>query len=249
LFPDGLANSSGLVGKNLMFHPYAMVEARFEEVLDGSRGPLKGIQSHEFYETDASRDFVRGFSIEMHRGYGPVTTALIGLIGNRIPWGKAHHDAYRQLSDRVMAVAAVCEDLPEESNRVTLDDSMADSTGMPAAKIEYRVGENSKKMLAFAQARGQELFNAAGAAEILRTQAPMPGAGWHNLGTARMGEDPDTSVVNSWGRTHDVKNLFIIDGSLFVTSGGVNPTSTIQALSLYIAHTIKKRLADASLFD
>jgi choline dehydrogenase-like flavoprotein len=72
-------------------------------------------------------------------------------------------------------------------------------------------------------------------------------AGWHLLGTARMGEDPKTSVVNHWGRSHDVKNLFIVDGSIFVTSGGVNPTSTIQALALYIADTMKKNLAN--LFD
>jgi choline dehydrogenase-like flavoprotein len=69
----------------------------------------------------------------------------------------------------------------------------------------------------------------------------------HLLGTARMGLDPDRSVVNGWGRCHDVKNLFIVDGSIWVTSGGVNPTSTIQALALYIADSIKKRLA--TLFD
>ena len=249
LFPDGLANSSGLVGRNLMFHPYAIVEARFEEQLDGSRGPTKGIQSHEFYETDPSRDFVRGFSIEMHRGHGPVTTALLGMMGKRIPWGAGHHDAYSKLSDRVMAIAAVCEDLPEETNRVILDEAMTDSSGIPAAKIKYRISENSHKMMAFAAERGRELFEAAGAAKILRVQTPLPIAGWHNLGTARMGNDPGTSVVNAWGRAHDVKNLFVIDGSLFVTSGGVNPTPTIQALALYIADTIKQRLADATLFD
>ena len=79
------------------------------------------------------------------------------------------------------------------------------------------------------------------------TEAPLAMAGWHLLGTARMGTDPSRSVVNEWGRSHDVKNLFIVDGSIFVTSGGVNPTSTIQALALYIADQIKQRLAN--LFD
>ena len=79
------------------------------------------------------------------------------------------------------------------------------------------------------------------------TNSPIPWGGWHLLGTARMGTDPDRSVVNEWGRAHDVKNLFIVDGSIFVTSGGVNPTSTIQALALYIADSIKQRLA--TLFD
>jgi choline dehydrogenase-like flavoprotein len=77
--------------------------------------------------------------------------------------------------------------------------------------------------------------------------SPILYGGWHLLGTARMGTDPERSVVNEWGRSHDVKNLFIVDGSIFVTSGGVNPTSTIQALALYIADSMKQRLA--TLFD
>ena len=80
LFPDGLANSSGLVGRNLMFHPYAAVEGAFDEELDGNRGPIKGLMSHEFYETDFERGFVRGFSFEMHRGYGPAGSAVLGML-------------------------------------------------------------------------------------------------------------------------------------------------------------------------
>jgi choline dehydrogenase-like flavoprotein len=79
------------------------------------------------------------------------------------------------------------------------------------------------------------------------TEAPLAVGGWHLMGTARMGADPERSVVNGWGRSHDVKNLFIVDGSVFVTSGGVNPTSTIQAIALYVADQIKQRLAN--LFD
>ncbi len=248
-FPGGIANSSGLVGKRLMFHPYAAIEARFDEALDGSRGPIKGIQSHEFYETDASRGFQRGFSFEMHRGYGLVPTALSGVMTGRIPMGADHHRVYSAMADRIMAVAAVCEDLPEESNEVLLDETAADAGGVPGVSIHYRISENSRRMMAFAAERGRELFEAAGAVEIVRVHTPLLGAGWHHLGTARMGDDPGTSVVNAWGRTHDVKNLFVIDGSLFVTSGGVNPTSTIQALALYIADQVKQRLADATLFD
>ena len=95
-------------------------------------------------------------------------------------------------------------------------------------------------------ARAKEILTAAGAADIC-VQSPIVYGGWHLLGTARMGTDPERSVVNEWGRCHDVKNLFIVDGSMFVTSGGVNPTSTIQALALYIADSIKQRLA--TLFD
>jgi choline dehydrogenase-like flavoprotein len=245
-FPDGLANSSGQVGRNLMFHPYAAVEGLFEEPLDGPRGPHKSVWSHEFYETDASRGFARGFGFEFHRGRGPVNTAWRGMASGRIPWGRDHHRAARERIDRQCAVVAVCEDLPDPDNRVTLDHSATDSNGIPGAKVTYRLGENSRRMMEFGLARGEEVMRAAGAVETER-EPLLSYAGWHNLGTARMGTDPATSVVNDWGRAHDVKNLFIIDGSVFVTAGAVNPTRTIQAIALYVAESIKSRLAN--LFD
>jgi choline dehydrogenase-like flavoprotein len=101
-------------------------------------------------------------------------------------------------------------------------------------------------MIAHGIEKASMALEAAGATDI-STLNPIPFSGWHNLGTARMGADPATSVVNEWGRTHDVRNLFIIDGSLFASAGGVNPTSTIQALALYIADQMKQRLA--TLFD
>ena len=101
-------------------------------------------------------------------------------------------------------------------------------------------------MLDHAVARGAEALEAAGAKDTT-VDAPLPPAGWHLMGTARMGTDPRRSVVNEWGRSYDVKNLFIVDGSIFVTSAGLNPTSTIQALALYVADSMKKNLAN--LFD
>jgi choline dehydrogenase-like flavoprotein len=143
-------------------------------------------------------------------------------------------------------VGICCEDLPEESNTVTLDPTLTDSNGIPAPKITYRLSENTERMLRHGLARGTEVMQAAGAWDIY-SDGPVRQTGWHLLGTARMGEDPERSVVNAWGRSHDVKNLFIIDGSVFVTSGGVNPTPTIQALALYVADEMKRRLAN--LFD
>jgi choline dehydrogenase-like flavoprotein len=245
-FPDGLANSSGLVGKNLMFHPYASIMGVFEEPLDGYIGPGKCIRSQEFYETDAARDFVRGYTFEIHRGFGPVSTALMGLQRGRIPWGGGHHQAFRGLFNRIAGMVAICEDLPEEHNRVTLDPDLTDSNGIPAPKISYTLSQNSRKMMDHAMERGSEVLHAAGARDIM-TQAPISYGGWHLMGTARMGLDPARSVVNDWGRSHDVKNLFVVDGSIFVTSAGVNPTRTIQALALYIAEQMKQRLAN--LFD
>ena len=148
--------------------------------------------------------------------------------------------------DRTAGMVVICEDLPELHNMVTIDPDLVDSIGIPAPKITYRLSENSRKMLDHGVARATQALTAAGARRVV-CEAPMRIAGWHLMGTARMGTDPERSVVNAWGRCHDVPNLFIIDGSIFVTAGGVNPTSTIQGLALYIADTIKKNLG--SLFD
>jgi choline dehydrogenase-like flavoprotein len=247
LFPDGLANRSGLVGKNLMFHPYGAAIGMFDEPLEGFKGPFACcIVSQEFYETDRSRGFVRGYTFEVMRSLGPLTIAVGGLEGKPIPWGKDHRREFDRRFGRCVSIGVVCEDLPEHENRVEIDPKLVDSSGIPAPKVTYRLSENSTKMMEHGTARACEVLEAAGATETV-IHAPFRGAGWHLLGTARMGEDPDASVVNSWGRCHDVRNLFIVDGSVFVTAGGVNPTSTLQALTLYLGDQIKKNLAN--LFD
>jgi len=245
-FPDGLANSSGLVGRNLMFHPYASISGIFDDPQDGSEGPGDCLWSQEFYETDPTRGFLRGFTYEMTRGRGPVQTALTGMHSGRIPFGAGHHDAYRALYKRITGMVAICEDLPELRNTVTLDPELTDANGIPAPKITYALSQNSRDMLHFAVARATEVLKAAGATDVF-SELPLSIGGWHLMGTARMGTDPATSVVNEWGRSHDVKNLFVVDGSVFVTSAGVNPTRTIQALALYVADQMKQRLAN--LFD
>ncbi|MEB2346454.1 MAG: GMC family oxidoreductase [Deltaproteobacteria bacterium] len=246
-FPDGLANRSGLVGRNLMFHPYAMVLGVFDENLDSSRGPTGcGLWSHEFYETDRARGFVRGFSFELMRGLGPLSTALWGFGKGLVPWGEGHHRAQAELLDHTAGLLAICEDLPEPHNRVTLDPELRDAHGIPAPRIEYQLSENSRRMLDFGAARASEVLRAAGARRTF-VEAPLGVAGWHLMGTARMGTDPERSVVNEWGRAHDVRNLFVIDGSIFVTAGAVNPTCTIQGLALHVADRIQKNLGN--LFD
>ena len=243
-FPDGLANRSGLVGRNLMFHPYAMVNGLFPERLEGYKGPVGcGLMSQEFYETDASRGFTRGYSFELMRGVGPVSIALWAAAQGRLSWGDRHHEAYEAVFDRTAGLLAICEDLPEPHNCVTLDPELKDAHGIPAPRIQYRLSENSEKMLAHGSARAREALEAAGAQQVF-SEAPLRVAGWHLMGTARMGRDPSRSVVNEWGRSHDVRNLFVIDGSLFVTAGAVNPTNTIQALALYIADRIKENLGN-----
>jgi len=245
-FPNGLANRSGLVGKNLMFHPCSGTIGVFEQELD-HHGPIGCcLLSHEFYQSDASRGFVRGYSFEAVRGFGPLQTAMMGAQRGRVRWGKEHHRGYRGAFNHMAGLLVMSEDLPDPLNCVTLDPELKDGHGIPAPKITYALSENTQKLLAHGRERAAEVLRAAGASETIALEL-MPGAGWHLMGTARMGTDPETSVVNAWGRSHDVKNLFIVDGSLFVTSGAVNPTATIQALALYVADSIKKHIDD--LFD
>jgi choline dehydrogenase-like flavoprotein len=242
-FPDGLGNRSGLVGRNLMFHPYAMVRGLFDRPLGGHRGPLGcSLISQEFYETDLSRGFVRGYSFQVARGLSPIASAHGGFVGDRVPWGRGHRQAYDARFDRTLTVAVIAEDLPEPTNRVDLDPALTDGHGIPAPRVSYTLSENSRRMLAHGVARAGEALDAAGACEISATPLLRAG-GWHLMGTARMGRDPATSVIDAEGRCHDVPNLYIVDGSTMVTCAGVNPTSTIQAVALYVADGMIRRRA------
>jgi choline dehydrogenase-like flavoprotein len=236
-FPLGLANSSGLVGKRLMHHPMAHAYGVFEEYLDGARGNhWTTLISQQFYETDPVRDFVRGYSIQAARSRGPLSTAL----GFAIPWGEGHGDRFLELFNHTVALWLMTDDLPDEANRLTLDPELKDGDGIPAPAVRYSLGANTKAMLRHALQRSREVLEAAGAREILQT--PQSSSTVHLMGTCRMGDDPDRSVVDGWGRSHDVRNLFIVDGSVFVTAAAVNPTSTIQALALRTAdHLIETR--------
>lgn len=250
LFPEGLANRSGKVGKNLMFHPLTGVAGVFDEPMKGHEGPMAcSILSQEFYESDPGRGFVRGYGLHSGRSTTPMTYALGGYgIDSPIPWGAEHREIMDNVYPYLASLTVVTEDLPEEHNCVTLDPDLTDSDGIPAPKITYRLGENTQAMLKHGEARAEEVLLAAGAKRILpKGDKVWWRAGWHQMGTCRMGNDPGASVVNGWGRSHDVKNLFIVDGSIFVTAGAVNPTSTIQALALFIGDRIKTNIA--TLFD
>ncbi len=240
MFPNGLANSSGLVGKNLMFHPYAMVTGVFDDLLEGYKGPMgASIISQEHYETDLSRGFVRGYAFQVVRSPGPVGVAQGGIGGVRLPWGAEHHTTVAERLGRTITIAVIGEDLPELHNSVTLDDELTDSNEIPAPKISYTLSENSRKMMDHGIKTASEALEAAGAHTVTHNPLLRP-AGWHLLGTARMGTEPESSVVSRSGQTNDVENLFIIDGSVFVTAGAVNPTSTIQAVALHMADEFKR---------
>jgi len=239
--PDGLANSSGLVGKNLMHHPIAAVTGIFADIFDGGVGGAgASILSNEFYGTRKGRDFSRGYMLAGPRIIGPVAAAMGGW-GRPLPWGASHHDEFEKLSGRSGALIISCEDLPVESNTVTLDAELKDSDGIPAPKLNYALDDNSKRMIRHAMDRGKEVWDVAGAVDTIERPL-LAQAGFHLMGTARMGNNPRKSVVDRFGRAHDVSNLFIVDGSVFVTSAAVNPTPTIEALALRTAaHIIETR--------
>ena len=197
-FPNGLANSSGLVGKNLMFHPYAQVYGYVAEETDSNRAPPTCLWSKEFYETDPSPGFVRGYTFQFGRGVGPVAEAVASEAKGLLPWGAGHHDAFRRLNGHRLGLSAICEDLPEEHNRVTLDPVLKDCHGIPAPRIDYRIGENTARMMEHGIARAKDILAAADATDIC-INSPILYGGWYLLGTARMGADPDRSVVNEWG--------------------------------------------------
>ncbi|MCW2546997.1 MAG: oxidoreductase, partial [Mycobacterium sp.] len=231
--PDGLANSSGLVGRNLMLHPMTLVEGVNAEGAPwhGHNGGL--INSIEFYRSDPSRGFVRGARWALTAGGLPLATAL----GPRVGWGEQHHRQLREHVGRRVMWVLLAEDLPEESNRVTLSD-VSGPSGVAGAAINYRIGDNTKKLLAWHAEKATESLAEAGMRDLRLTQAAANG---HFMGTVRMGDDPAVSVCDRWGFTHQIRNLGIIDGSVFPTAGGMNPTSTICALALRSARRLATR--------
>jgi choline dehydrogenase-like flavoprotein len=234
LLAQDLANSSDQVGRNLMLHPIAAVTGVFDEALQSWAGNTAfALFSQEFYETDPARDFVRGYQTQLLRGHGPVVTALGGLALD-IPWGQGHHARFEQLFGHVASLAVTCEDLPEPDNRVVLDKAATDRFGVPAARMVYRVSANSERMIDHGIDTSTRVLREAGAREVLHRRL-LDQAGFHLMGTARMGADPGDSVVDARCRTHDVPNLMIVDGSVFASAAAVNPTPTIQAVALRAA--------------
>jgi choline dehydrogenase-like flavoprotein len=224
-----------------MMHPFGVVTGVFEPFLQTWKGNV-GSRIHclQFYESDPSRGFVRGakWSVAPSTG-GPMNAAMPARAGDAV-WGPEHHRRVRERFGHCLSWGIFGEDLPDEENRVELDRSLVDSAGVPAPKIVYRISQNSRRLLDFHVERASEAMLEAGATSV-DTLKLMRSAGWHLLGTARMGTDPTTSVVDPWGKAHDIDNLYIVDGSVFVTSGGVNPTNTISSLALRFADGLVDR--------
>jgi choline dehydrogenase-like flavoprotein len=194
------------------------------------------IYSHEFYEQRAGRPFTRGFQLQITRE----NALLLQAMRLEPAWGAAAQRRVREEFRHSLPVLVMAEDLPDARNRVVLTGAVA-ADGLPGVRVEYTLSDNSRALLDFALDRAEEMLRAAGAHRVTRVPlAPM--TGWHLLGTARMGDDPTTSVTDSRGRCHAVPNIVVADGSVFPTGGAVNPGGTIAALALKTADDLAREV-------
>ena len=230
VFPEGIANSSGLVGKFATFHEYLFAIGLFDRNL---HDPLHGFTGHyissgtmDFYETDEDRGHIGGCLITASQTGQPVNW----LFPGRPAWGIAAKNADRDFFDHAMKIGLILHDMPVESNRVDLDPEVVDAWGLPVARITHKPHPNDLAMADWQVEKNIEILEAAGAVTTIPVHLERStGNTCHQHGTARMGEDPSASVLDSWCRAHDVDNLYVLDGASFPTAMGVNPTLTIMA--------------------
>jgi choline dehydrogenase-like flavoprotein len=239
-FPDGLANSSGLVGRFMMWNSHADAFGVFEHPLNEYKSVQATRIIHDFYDSDPRRGFYGGGGLDGRLLFGPLLYSLSDFPSDEPQWGAAYKQALARYYTRSMQIAAAGTSLPLESNTVTLDPDLKDRWGRASMRATYRDHPDDVANVAFLQDRARELLDAAGAQKVWGPDAGESTLGVHLLGTARMGNDPRTSVVDRYHRSHDVPNLFICDGSSFVTSGRGQPTMTIQALAFRAADHITR---------
>jgi choline dehydrogenase-like flavoprotein len=238
-FPNGLANSSGVVGKNLMFNSAAISIGVFEHPLNDYKGFAVSRVLHDFYELDPQRvGFYGGGGLDARFDSTPVNFAMGGLPPGTPRWGKAFKDTLANNFTRTMEVFSHGTSLPREANSFDLDPDLKDAWGLPALRMTYKDHPDDLKLAHWLNERALELLDAAGAQKKWSFPIEEQQFGVHLLGTCRMGNDPKTSVINRDHRTHDVKNLFLCDGSSLVTSGRGQPTMTIEALAFRAADRI-----------
>jgi choline dehydrogenase-like flavoprotein len=254
-FPNGLANSSGVVGKYLMLNSGGVTEAVFEHPLNDYKGFSVSRILHDFYELDPQKvGFYGGGGLDARFDQTPIGFALENWPNiwkdhsasgdrNSLPpgtprWGKAFKDTLTHNFSRTMEIFAHGTSLPVETNSFSLDPDLKDAWGLPALCLTYKDHPDDLKLWAWQNERAHELLDAAGAQKKWSHPVKESEFAVHLLGTCRMGNDPMTSVINSDHRTHDVKNLFLCDGSSLVTSGRGQPTMTIEALSFRAADRI-----------
>jgi choline dehydrogenase-like flavoprotein len=235
LFPNGMANGSGHVGRNYMRHTTASVYGIFENKVHMYRGTtMAGIVRDEA-KHDPKRGFAGGYELETLSLGIPFMAAFLDPGA----WGRgftAAMDAY----DRMAGMWIVGEDMPQADNRVTLDPAIKDRHGLPVPRVHFDDHPNDVAMRDHAFGRGRAMYEAVGATRIIDT-TPYPST--HNLGSNRMSADARDGVVDRNGKAHDLPNLYVSDGSQFTTGAACNPTLTIVALALRQAEHLTGRMA------
>ena len=236
LFPDGLGNSSGHLGRNYMRHVMSLTLAIMPGPVNFHRGTRQSGLILDEQRHDDSRGFAGGYIIETaaDQPYG-----IAGLVGG---WGQEAAD-YLENYSHIAGCWITGEDPPEADNRITFHDSERDAYGLPVPVLAYRDHPNSVAMQEHAKRQCESIYESLGGKQMI-TRVGV-GGGCHNMGVARMSERPADGVTNRWGRLHDMPNLFVSDGSLFTTSAAPNPTMTIVALAIrqaeHIANAMRRR--------
>ena len=230
-FPSGLANSSGVVGKYLMFNGYSTSSGVFERPLNEYKSVMATRVLYDFYESDPRRGFYGGGALDARAFVYPTMFSLAGLPQDAPSWGAEYKHMLRDYYTRTMNVDGHSTSLPLETNTISLDPDLKDAWGLPAMRVTYKDHSDDLAMMRFLQDKAIEVLEAAGASRTWRQPVQETTLAAHLLGTCRMGDDPRTSVVDRHHRAHDVRNLFICDGSSLVTGGRGQPTATIQALA------------------
>ncbi|HEY7384331.1 MAG TPA: GMC family oxidoreductase [Beijerinckiaceae bacterium] len=239
MFPNGLANSSGQVGKNYMRHMTGSVYGIFEKPVHMYRGTtMAGIIQDEA-KHDPKRGFVGGYELETLSLGLPFMAAFLDPGA----WGRSFTSAMDRY-DHMAGMWIVGEDMPQETNRITLHPTEKDKFGLPVPNVHFDDHPNDVAMRNHAYQQGSAVYDAVGA---VRTFPTPPYPSTHNLGTNRMSEKPRDGVVNKWGQAHDVPNLFVSDGSQFTTGAAENPTLTIVSLAIRQADHIAERMKKGEL--
>jgi choline dehydrogenase-like flavoprotein len=232
LFPDGLANSSGLVGKFFMETITCGITALFSEQINSYKGLQIDSRAWDCNEPSEKNSFFGGvvFGVSALELLGPLSYAKYLAPG----WGDEHKDFMRKYFGHAINIFAIGEQLPYEDNKISIDPETKDFYGIPVAKITTKLSDNDLKMLSFMSRKCKDILEAAGAEDIVREWSSYDlSLISHISGTCKMGTDPGTSVLNPYCQSHDVKNLFVIDSSCFVTEGGGDsPSLTINAIAL-----------------
>ena len=240
-FPDGLANSSGMVGKNLMFNGYCQAVGLFDQPIHGYKSVPATRVVHDFWTLDKSLGFYGGGGIDSRHPFGGnlISAGLGGGLFGGPTWGSDYKNSLQQLFTHSCSFDGHTTSLPLASNNVTLDPNVEDMWGRPAIRVTYKDHPDDLATVKYILERSLELMDAAGAIQQVGFY-DEGGSPWtqHLLGTCRMGNDPDSSVVDKFNRSHDIPNLFICDGSSMVSSSRGQPTMTIMALAFRAADNI-----------